>query len=276
MPHRTRAGSPSRTRPRHEQPARRAPGAPKDPSGCRRPSTHVTSISSSQRSPVAGRDRAADPEVPLVPEQLDARVADALRRRRPSRPATRRRRRRSGRRTPGSRGASRRRGAPRRTRERRRRPAFRRASGRAGRRPPRRAANESATSAAMAPRSRPIAAPTSEDVRLERAVVLLAAAGSTTRLDSTLSARLSSCRASSRSSWSAVRRASAVVITEFRFGSAGAARRGRWTDLRRRARPAAPAPGIRASTAASCASATSTWFSRSFDLLRDVDARRAR
>ena len=58
--------------------------------------------------------------------------------------------------------------------------------------PRRRAAIGSATSAAMAPRIRPMSAPTSSDERLDRAVVLLAAAGSTTRLDSTLSARLRS------------------------------------------------------------------------------------
>ena len=53
--------------------------------------------------------------------------------------------------------------------------------------PRRRAAIGSTTSAAIAPRIRPMSAPTSSDERLERAVVLLAAAGSTTRLDSTLS-----------------------------------------------------------------------------------------
>ena len=56
----------------------------------------------------------------------------------------------------------------------------------------RRAANGSAASATIAPTSRPSSAPTSRDVRLERAVVFTAAAGSTTRLDSTLSARFRS------------------------------------------------------------------------------------
>ena len=56
----------------------------------------------------------------------------------------------------------------------------------------RRAANGSAASATIAPTSRPSSAPTSSDVRLERAVVFTAAAGSTTRLDSTLSARFRS------------------------------------------------------------------------------------
>ena len=87
-----------------------------------------------ERAAVAGRDRGAHAGVALVPEDLHARVADALGRRRPFRRATRRRRRRSGRRTRGCRGSSRRRGAPRRTRARRPRPACPRASGRRRRR----------------------------------------------------------------------------------------------------------------------------------------------
>ena len=57
----------------------------------------------------------------------------------------------------------------------------------------RRRTNGSAAKAATAPTRSPTSAPTRSDVRLERAVVLLAAAGSTTRLFSTFSARLRSC-----------------------------------------------------------------------------------
>ena len=71
--------------------------------------------------------------------------------------------------------------------------------------------------AAIAPTMSPIRAPTRSDDRLERAVVLPAAAGSTTRLDSTLSARLRSWAAAAVASWMAALRASAVVITELRF-----------------------------------------------------------
>ena len=84
--------------------------------------------------------------------------------------------------------------------------------------PCRRAAIGSTTSAAMAPRIRPMSAPTSSDERLDRAVVLLATAGSTTRLDSTSLREIQELTATRRGcSWIAARLASAVVITEFRL-----------------------------------------------------------
>ena len=125
---------------------------------------------------VAGDDRAADAEVALVLDQLDARVGRARAPPRPCRRWSGRRRRRCGRRTAGSRGSSPRSASPRCARGRRPTPAFRRARLDATSASGRPASAGSYSSAATRPRIRPIRPATSTVLRRLRAVVFVAAA----------------------------------------------------------------------------------------------------
>src|SRR5262249_34446075 len=81
----------------------------------------------------------------------------------------------------------------------------------------RRAAIGSTASATIAPISSPMMPPTRSAVRFERALERTPVAGCTTRLSSTFRARFRSCCESYSCVCRSVRRASAVVMTEFRL-----------------------------------------------------------